>query len=149
MKPKNKISSKKKGETKQQENAMSSMVKALIEIFVRSDENYGAITNMKADINSVHRLLMDYVNREKLDVYMLKLEDRILLSKTNMCFEKLYKTIRRQSNLEVKKDVMEIWDNAYDKILHLFVIPTRKHFIMKYSTIAQKKILINQILSTT
>jgi len=144
MKPKDKLSSKKKDEAKH-----SNMVKTLLETFMGSDENYGAITDIKADVNYVHKLLMEYVDREKLDVYMLKLEDRILLSKTNVRFEKLYKTIKRQSNLEIKKDVMEIWNDADNKILHLFVIPVRKHFLIEYSTATQKTDLVNQILLKT
>jgi len=148
MKPKRKLSSK-KGEAEHREHTLSNMIKTLLVTFMGSDENYGSITDIKADVNCVYKLLIDYVNEEKFDVYVLKLEDCILLSKTNVRFEELYKTIKRQSSLEIKKDVMEIWNDADNKILHLFVIPLRKHFLIGYSTTTQKTDLINQILPTT
>jgi len=148
MKPKDKLSSKENGEAKYREHTISTMVKTLLETFMRSDENYGEITDIKTDVNSIHKLLIDYVNRENLDVYVLKLEDRILLSKINVRFEELYKTVKKQSNLEIKKDIMEIWNDPDNKMLHLFITPIRKHFPIEYSTTTQKTDLINQILST-
>jgi hypothetical protein len=149
MKPKGNLSSRKKGEVEYREQTIRGMVKTLLENFMRSDVNYGTITETKADVKDVYKVLMDYVNREKLDVYMLKLEDRILLSKTNVRFEELYETVRKKSKLETKKDITEIWNDADNQILHLFVIPIRKHFPIEYSNTTHKTDLVNKILSTT
>ena len=151
MKHKGTPSSKKnvKGEIPEQSINMNNLVKTMLENFLTSDGNYGAITDIKADTNSIYTTMMDYVNKEKLDVYVLKLEDRILLSKTNVRFEELYKTIKKQSELEIKKEMIEIWNDTNNKILHLIIVPVRKHFQIEYSTTTQKTELIEKISSMT
>lgn len=151
MKLKGNPSSKKnvEGEISEQNINMINLVKTMLKNFLTSDGNYGAITDVKADTNSIYTTMMDYVNKEKLDVYVLKLEDHILLSKTNVCFEELYKAIKKQSELEIKKEIIEIWNDTNNKILHLIILPVRKHFPIEYSTTTQKTELIEKISSMT
>ena len=151
MKHEGNPSSKKnvEGEIPEQNINMINLVKTMLKNFLTSDGNYGAITDIKADTNSIYTTMMDYVNKEKLDVYVLKLEDRILLSKTNVRFEELYKAIKKQSELEIKKEMIEIWNDTNNKILHLIIIPVRKHFQIEYSTTTQKTELIEKISSMT
>ena len=149
MKHEEKPSSKKnvEGEIPEQNINMINLVKTMLRNFLASDGNYGAITDIKADTNSIYTTMMDYVNKEKLDVYVLKLEDRILLSKTNVCFEELYKAIEKQSEIEIKKKMIEVWNDTNNKILHLIIIPVKKHFPIEYSTPTQKTELIKKISS--
>ena len=128
---------------------MSNLIKTMLRNFLASDESYGVITDMKADTNSIYTAIMDYVNKENLDVYVLKLEDRVLLSKDNPLFEEVYNAIKKQSELEIKKDIIEIWNDHNNKILHLIIIPVRKHFPIEYSTTTQKTELIEKISSMT
>jgi len=125
------------------------LIKTLMRSFLKSDSDYGAITDVKADINQIYTMVRDFVNNEKLDIYALQLEDRILLSKTNVGFESLYTVIKEKSELEMKKDMIEIWDDASSKILHLIVVPVRKHFPIEYANPKQKEKMIEKISSMT
>jgi hypothetical protein len=125
------------------------LVKTLIKSFLRSDSNYGAITDIKSDINYIYEMAVSYIDEEKLDVYALKLEDRILLSKTNVDFEDIYEVMKGHSELQIKKDMIEIWDDPENRILHLIVVPVRKHFPIEYSTIKEKAKMVEKISSMT
>jgi hypothetical protein len=41
--------------------------------------------------------------------------------------------------------MIEIWDDAENKILHLLVIPVRKHFPIKYTSPKKKIEMIKKI----
>ncbi len=128
---------------------VSHLVKTLIKSFLKSESNYGAITDIETDMNSIYELVSNYINRERLDVYALRLEDRILLSKTGARFEKVYDVIKERSQLQIKKDMIEIWDDPQSRILHLIIVPVRKHFPLEYSTNRQKANMIEKISSMT
>jgi len=125
------------------------LVETLIKSFLKSDSNYGAITDIKTDVNHIYRLVRNYVNSKKLDIYALKLEDRILLSRTNIGFEEIYEVIKRHSQLQTKMNMTEIWDDAENKILHLIIVPLRKHLPIEYQTEKEKAkmmaVLINDL----
>ena len=90
-----------------------------------------------------------YIDEERLDIYALRLADRILLSKTNVDFENLYGVIKERAHLQIKKDMIEIWDDAHSRILHLIIVPVKKHFPLDYSTSRQRAKMIEEISSMT
>ena len=128
---------------------VAELVKTLMKSFMKSESNYGAITDIETDMNSIYDMVRNYIDREELDIYALRLGDRILLSKTDAAFENLYEVIRDRSQLQIKKDMIEIWDDADNRILHLIIVPVRKHFPLDYSTDKQKTNMIEEISSMT
>ncbi|MBS7606257.1 MAG: hypothetical protein QW502_02825 [Candidatus Bathyarchaeia archaeon] len=144
-----KISSLRKrveGEFSEEETGITKLIDTLMRSFLRADSDYGAIADIKTDINHIYGLVKNYISEERLDVYALKLEDRILMSKTNVGFDELYEVIRERSNLKEKSGMVEIWDDQENKILHFLIIPLRKHFPIEYSTEAEKEKIINTLL---
>ena len=103
-------------EVPEEEQNVKELVKTLIESFLKSDSNYGVITEIKTDLEYINNLVRDYIEREKLDVYTIKLENRILLTKTGEDFEKMYKIIKEKSLLQIRKNIIEIWDDAENQI---------------------------------
>ena len=143
------LKKKVEGEFSEQSINVGKLVKTLIKSFLRSESNYGAITDIKSDINNIYEMAVSYIDEEKLDIYALKLEDRILLSKTSIEFEDIYEIMKGRSELQIKKDMIEIWDDPENKILHLIVVPVRKHFPIEYSTAREKAKMIEKISSMT
>jgi len=133
------------GEFEEHKVTIEKLIETLIESFLRSNSNYGAITDIETDIDQIYLLVKKYIEKNKIDVYALKIGNRILLSKTNEDFDDLYEVIKRRSELQIKKDMIEIWDDTENKILHLLVIPVRKHFPIKYVNSKQKIKFINKI----
>lgn len=120
---------------------LTKLVKTLIRSFLRADSDYGAIADIKTDANYIYKLVKNYIAKEGLDIYALKLGNRILMSKTNLGFDKLYEVIRGRSRLEAKKDNVEIWDDSENRILHFIIIPLRKHFPIEYKADEREKII--------
>jgi len=143
------LKKKVEGEFPEDEVSVSKLVKTLIKSFLKSDSDYGAITDIKTDIDHIYGMVCDVIDEEKVDVYALKLEDRVLLSKTGADFEAIYEVIKSRSELEIKKDMIEIWDDARNRILHLIIVPVRKHFPIEYSTSKEKEKIIEKISSMT
>jgi len=128
---------------------VAELVKTLMKSFMKSESNYGAITDIETDMDSIYDMVSSYIGKEKLDICALRLGDRILLSKTDVGFENLYEVIRGRSQLQIKKDMIEIWDDADNRILHLIIVPVRKHFPLDYSTDKQKAKMVEEISSMT
>jgi hypothetical protein len=149
MKEDSTLRKKVEGELPEQDSNLQRLVKASIKSFLESESNYGAITDIKGDTNQIYTVLKGYIEKEKVDVYALKLDDRIILSKTIVGFEDLYELIKNRSELQVKKDGIEIWDDAANEILHLIVVPVEKHFPIEYSTTKHKTDLTEKISSMT
>jgi len=126
-------------EVKEENGAVKELVETLIISFLKSDSDYGAITDLNIDINRIYDIVRDYIVSEKLDVYALMLGDRILLSRTNMGFEELYEVIKGKSQPQLKRDIIEVWDDPKNKILHLIIIPFRKHFPIEYTNEKEKE----------
>jgi len=133
------------GEFEEQRIGIEKLIETLMESFLRSSSDYGAIADIETDIDQIYLLVKKHIEKKKLDVYALKIDDRILLSKTNASFDDLYEVIKRHSELQIKKDMIEIWDDAENKILHLIVIPVRKHFPIRYTSPKQKIGMIKKI----
>lgn len=146
--PHQKGSLKKKTESKfiEDEKNILKLIEVLIKSFLRTDSDYGAITDIRTDINHVYRIVRNYIVEEELDICALKLDDHIIMSKTNVGFEDLYVIIRKHSQLEVKKNMIEIWDDSKNKILHFLIMPLRKHFPIEYESDQDKERIINILI---
>lgn len=141
--------SKSKEEISEQDEGVKKLVETLIQSFLRSDSDYGAITDINTDISQVYQIVRDYISCENLDIYALKLEDRILLSRTNVGFEDLYEVVKSHSQLQMRQNMVEIWDDPQNKILHLIIMPIRKHFPIEYSTEKEKTKMVEEFSSMT
>jgi len=137
------------GEFPEQTVNVGKLVKTLIRSFLKSDSNYGAITDIKTDVNRIYDMVQSVIDEEKVDVYALKLDDRVLLSRTGADFDAVYEVVKGHSELQIKKDMIEIWDDAKNKILHLIIVPVKKHFPIEYPTPKEKFRLIEKISSMT
>jgi len=133
------------GEFEERKTGITELIKTLMESFLRSNSNYGAITDIQTDINRIYLLVKRYIEEKKLNVYALRIGDCILLSRTDETFDDLCKVIRQHSKLLVKRGVIEIWDDSDNKILHLLILPVRKHFPIKYTSSRQKTQIIRKI----
>ncbi|MCS7119821.1 MAG: hypothetical protein RMJ07_06715 [Nitrososphaerota archaeon] len=139
------LKKKVEGEFEEKTPNIDKLVKTLIQSFLKSGSNYGAITDIETDINSIYRVVSNYIDREKIDVYALKLDNRILLSKTNEDFDEIYEVVKMKSKLQEKRDVIELWDDPENKILHVIVLPVRKHFPIEYGDIKEKQRIIEKL----
>ncbi len=139
------LKKKVEGEFPEQAIDVSSLVRTLVKSFLKSDSNYGVITDIRSDINYIYDLVVRFVQVEKMDIYVLKLENQILLSKTGSDFDNLYKILRTCSVLQIKKDMIEIWDDAYNKVLHLIIVPVKKHFPIEYTNTKERTRIIEKI----
>lgn len=140
------LKKKTEGEFVEDEKNISKLIEVLIKSFLRTDSDYGAITDIKTDINNVYRILRDYIVEEKLDICTLKLNDHILMSKTSAGFEDIYTIIKENSQLKIKKDTIEIWDDSKNKIIHFLIMPLRKHFPIEYETDQDRERIIDILL---
>ena len=139
------LKKKVEGEFSEQTIDVSNLVKTLVKSFLRSDSNYGAITDIKSDINRIYELIVQFIETEKMDVYALKLDDRILLSRTSTDFDNIYEVIKTRSELQIKKDMIEIWDDTANRILHLIIVPVKKHFPIEYMNTREKAKIIEKV----
>jgi len=122
------------------------IIAVLIDKFVKSDSSYGELTGIEGDVQYVYDLVRGYVCQEKLDVYALRFGDKILLSRTDFEFEEVRKAIEMYSVLVAKREIVELWDDCQNKILHLLIMPLRKHFPIGYSNEESKLRMVEKIL---
>lgn len=129
-----------------EEGGINKLVETLIKSFLRADSDYGAIADIETDIDQIYRLVKNYISEERLDIYALKLEDRILMSKTNISFDDIYEVIKRRSYLRAKKGIVEVWDDPESEIIHFLIMPIRKHFPIEYATEDERENIVNFLL---
>ncbi len=148
MPPQRRISLKKKieGEFPEEGANITKLIETLIKSFLKTDSSYGAIADINTNADYIYELVKNYISKEKLDIYALKLGNRILMSKTSVGFEEIYEVIKSHSYLKTKEGVVEIWDDAENRILHFLIIPLRKHFPIEYSTNNEKEKIVNMLL---
>lgn len=121
-------------------------IKFLINKFLKSDTSYGEITDIEEDVQSFYDLTRNYIQQEKLDIQALKIKDKILLSRTSSEFEDVKKTVEMYSVLIATRDMIEVWDDCQNKILHLLVLPLRKHFPIGYKSEENRLEIIEELL---
>ena len=133
------------GEFPEESLGIKELTETLIESFIKTDSNYGMITDVRTDLNLFYRCIKDYVKSKNLDVYALRFGDRILLSRTSFGFNEIYKVVKMKSTLRLKKDMLEIWDDEENKILHLVIAPLKKHFPLEYSNKKERLKIIENL----
>jgi hypothetical protein len=143
---KNSLRKKIESEFIEDEANISKLIEVLIKSFLMTDSDYGVISDIKIDVDNVYRLVRNYIAEERLDVCALKLGDRIFMSKTNIGFDDIYAVIEEHSQLKAKKDMVEIWDDAVNRIVHFLIIPLRKHFPIEYTTEAERDKIVDTLL---
>jgi len=126
--------------------SIGKLIETLVKSFLKSDSDYGAITDIKTDVDSVFKLAREYISKEDLDICVLKIGNSIFMSKTSARFDDIYKVIKKNSQLTVKRDIIEIWDDAENGILHFLVLPLRKHFPIDYESNSERREIINALL---
>ncbi|MCX8170953.1 MAG: hypothetical protein N3E47_03125 [Candidatus Bathyarchaeota archaeon] len=124
----------------------SKLIEMLVKSFLRAGSDYGAITDIKTDVDNIYMLVKSYISEKRLDIYVLKIGDRILMSKTNENFDRIYEVIKERSSLEIKRGIIEIWDDSENGLLHFLIIPLRKHFPIEYATDSDKEKTIKALL---
>jgi len=122
------------------------VIAVLIGKFLKSDSCYGEITSIEGDVQLVYNLTRDYICERNLDVCALRFGGKILLSRTDLEFEDAQKAVQMYSTLIVKRDVIELWDDCQNKILHFLILPLRKHFPIGYSDEKDKLEIIEGLL---
>jgi len=132
-------------EISEQNMGKKEIIAVLIEKFLKSDSSNGEITDIEGDVQSVYDLTRDYICERKLDVCALRFRDKILLSKTDFEFEDIQKAVQMYSTLIAKRDITELWDDCKNKILHLLIMPLRKHFPIGYSDEKDKLEIIERL----
>jgi len=120
-------------------------IAVLINKFLKSDSRYGEITNIEEGVQSVYNLTRDYICEKKLDVCALRCRDKILLSRTDLEFEDVQKAVQMYSTLIAKRDIIELWGDSQNKILHLLILPLRKHFPIGYRDEKDKLEIIEEL----
>lgn len=147
MQPQKRKSLRKRIEGEFEEGAgVNKLIETLLRSFLKSESNYGLITDIKTDVNYVFKLVRETISEKELDIYALKIRDEIYLSKTVEHFNELYKVIRERSQLKVKKGIIEIWDDDKSKILHFLVPSLRRHLPIEYESNREKKEIVETLL---
>jgi len=121
------------------------VIAVLISKFLKSESCYGEITNIEGDVQSVYDLTRNYLCERKLDVCALRFGDKILLSRTSFEFEDVQKVVQMHSVLIAKRDIIELWDDSQNRILHLLILPLRKHFPISYTDEKDKLEIIERL----
>ncbi|MBS7634747.1 hypothetical protein KEJ34_04535 [Candidatus Bathyarchaeota archaeon] len=143
---KNSLRKRIEGEFIEDEANISKLIEVLIKSFLMTDSDYGVISDIKIDIDHIYRLVRNYIAEERLDICALKLGDRIFMSKTSIGFDDIYAVIQGHSLLKAKKDMIEIWDDTINKIIHFLIMPLRKHFPIEYTTEVERDEVIGTLL---
>jgi len=125
---------------------VNNLIETLLRSFLKSESNYGLITDIRTDVNNVFRLVKELIAEKNLNIYALKVRDEIYLSKAVEHFNELYKVVRERSQLKIKKGIVEIWDDSDNKILHFFVPSLRRHLPIEYESEHEKKEIMENLL---
>ncbi|MBS7640269.1 MAG: hypothetical protein QXJ19_06500 [Candidatus Bathyarchaeia archaeon] len=127
---------------------INKLIDTLLKSFLKSDSAYGLITDIKADIDDVFRMVKEAISGKGLDIYALKIRNEIYLSKAIEQFNKLYEVVRKRSLLRAKKGLMEIWDDCESRILHFLIPSLRRHLPIEYKDDHEKKEIIEALLKS-
>lgn len=127
---------------------INKLLDTLLKSFLKSDSAYGLITDIKADVNNVFRIVKETISDKGLDIYALKIGNEIYLSKAIEHFNELYEVVKKRSLLKAKKGLMEIWDDCESRILHFLVPSLRRHLPIEYKDDREKKEIIEALLES-
>ena len=126
---------------------MEQEVRDLIQKFITSKGDYGEITNIDVDSIQVCNSIKTYIMTNDLPLYVLKCQNRILLSKNKPEFGRLYDVIKQICLLIIEKGILEIWDDKVNKLLNVVFPSIRRHFLVRYLNVADRSVKIDAILN--
>lgn len=107
-------------------------IKELLEEFVSSQADYGEIAEVDADAAEVYDFIQGYILKEHLSISVLKVKNKIFLSRNKLEFDKLYELIKRLCHLSIEDKLMEIWEDKENKLLNVVFPSIKRHFLIRY-----------------
>ncbi|MEM1514516.1 MAG: hypothetical protein QXH24_00440 [Candidatus Bathyarchaeia archaeon] len=125
------------------------LIETLLKSFLKSESNYGLITDIKTDVDRIFRFVKKMISKKGFDIYTLRVRDEIYLSKAIENFDGLYGVIKERSLLMVRKGLMEIWDDNEYRILHFLIPSLKRHFPIEYEDNCEKEEIIKALLEAT
>ncbi len=121
-------------------------IKELLEEFVDSQADYGEIADIDVDATEVYDFIQRYILKEHLSISVLKVKDKIFLSKNKLEFDELYELIKRLCRLSIGDKLVEIWEDKENKLLNLVFPSIKRHFLIRYADEGDKLDKIEAIL---
>lgn len=132
----------------EESTCVNNLIETLLRSFLKSSSDYGLITDIKSNVNYVFNLIREKIAEKDLNIYALKVRGEIYLSKAIEHFNELYEVIRGRSQLIVKKDIIEIWDDCDSRILHFLIPSLRRHLPIEYEDERERKEIIDDLLES-
>ncbi|MEM0050415.1 MAG: hypothetical protein QW424_02245 [Candidatus Bathyarchaeia archaeon] len=126
----------------------NNLIETLLRSFLKSKSDYGLITDIRTNVNYVFNLVREKIAEKDLGIYALKVRGEIYLSKAIEHFNELYEVIRGRSQLIVKKDIIEIWDDSNNRILHFLIPSLRRHLPIEYDNEREREEIIEDLLES-
>ena len=121
-------------------------VKELLEEFVYSQADYGEIAEIYVDATQVYEFIQGYILKEHLSISILKVKNKIFLSKNTSKFDQLYELIKRLCHPLMEKKLVEIWEDKENKMLNVVFPSIKRHFLIRYADEGDKLGKIEDIL---
>ncbi len=108
-------------------------VKKLLEEFVYSQADYGEIDEIYTDATQVYEFIQGYILKENLSISVLKVKNKIFLSKNTSKFDELYELIKKLCHPLMENQMVEIWEDKENKMLNIVLPSIKKHFLIRYA----------------
>jgi hypothetical protein len=121
-------------------------IKELLEEFVNSQADYGEIAEINVDATEVYVFLQGYILKEHLPISVLKVKNKIFLSRNKLEFDHLYELIKRLCHLSIRDKLAEIWEDKENKLLNVVFPSIKRHFLIRYADEEDKLDKIEAIL---
>jgi len=121
-------------------------VKELLEKFVYSQADYGEITEIYVDATEVYEFIQGYILKENLSISVLKVKNKIFLSKNTSKFDQLYELIKSLCHPLMENKMVEIWEDKENKMLNVVLPSIKRHFLIRYADEGDKLGKIEDIL---
>jgi len=121
-------------------------IKELLEEFVNSQADYGEIAEIDVDATEVHDFIQGYILKEHLSISVLKVKNRIFLSRNKLEFDQLYELTKRLCHLSIGDKLVEIWEDKENKLLNVVFPSIKRHFLIRYADEGDKLDKIEAIL---
>jgi len=121
-------------------------IKEILEEFVDSQADYGEIADINVNATEVYDFIQGYILKEHLSISVLKVKDKIFLSKNKLEFDELYELIKRLCRLSIGDKLVEIWEDKENKLLNLVFPSIKRHFLIRYADEGDKLDKIEAIL---
>ncbi|MEM2320924.1 MAG: hypothetical protein QXS79_03460 [Candidatus Bathyarchaeia archaeon] len=132
----------------EESTSVDKLVETLLRSFLKSESNYGLITDIRTDVGYVFRIAKELISEKGFDIYVLRVKNEIYLAKAVERFDDLYDVIKERSLLRAKKGLIEIWDDDESRILHFLVPSLRRHLPIEYENENERERIIETLLES-